>query len=77
MSNAVRTVELLRIIADTVGVEGRTCDGGDPEATPAANHRAVLLFRLIKAFRALPDGGTRLQALQFVEGLAAQSASTK
>ncbi|WP_375454128.1 hypothetical protein [uncultured Methylobacterium sp.] len=79
MLNNGRSAELLQTIAETVGADlatfdawrsGRTArDSGD---TPAEHHRTVLLFRLIRAFRSLPDGETRLQALQYVEGLAAE-----
>lgn len=84
MLEDTRTVELFQTIAETVGADpatldawrsGRTIrDGGD---APEEYHRTVLLFRLIRAFRALPDGETRVQALQYVEGLAAQPAQAE
>lgn len=72
------SAELLRIIAETLGVDVATLAGWRsggaidmPAETLAESHRAMMLFRMVRAFRALPDGESRQRAIQFVESLSA------
>lgn len=73
MAGDVRSAELLRIIAETVGVGVETFRTPRSEAAlrdqGAAHHETLLLMRMVRAFLALPDATSRLQALQFVEAL--------
>lgn len=75
MARNVRSAELLRRIAETVGVDAdafQALSGAEALARlgddAAAQHPGTIqLLRLIRMFRALPTDESRLQALQILE----------
>lgn len=76
MAGDGRNAQLLRSITEALGVDAEVFSGGHTEEQSASSeyHSAVLLTRLLRAFRSLPNDDKRLEALRFVEELAAGEA---
>lgn len=72
MANDRPNANILHSISAALGVEVGTLLEDPVDENDAAKdyHRAVLLARLIRAFNALPDDRTRLDALCHLEKLA-------
>ncbi|MGT2480975.1 hypothetical protein ACU4GR_24105 [Methylobacterium oryzae CBMB20] len=75
MAKDRRNADILHSISTALGVEGGTLLEEHVNENDVAEeyHRAVLLARLIRAFNALPDDHTRLDALCRLERLATQA----
>ena len=75
MARNVRSAELLRRIAETVGVDAAAFQAlSSAEAlarlgddTAARHPGTIQLLRLVRMFRALPNDESRIQALQILE----------